>query len=146
MERFAILVGLTLCALTLLGLLLSPFKAAAIFVPVLFGIPTLLCGVISLNPHRRRVGMGLAAVVAAVGAIVGGVEFAYLGFGFLSGDVPNRLSVGIVLAMSAICVLFVSVWVRVLWRSRLRPPQRTETRLGTEQSRTSTGQPRSDGD
>ncbi len=125
MERVAIVFGLILCGLTVFGLLVSPLKPPAVFVPLLFGIPALLCGVVSLNPHRRRVGMGLAAGIGGLGAIVGGLKASFLLFGFLSGDGVNRLAFGIVLAMVVACAAFVITWSLAMWRgltfTRQRP-------------------------
>lgn len=67
MSVISILIGLLLCGLTVFGMVGSPEKLAVAFVPMMLGIPMVFCGVVSLNPHRQKVWMRVAALVAAIG-------------------------------------------------------------------------------
>lgn len=41
----------------------TPLKMPALFIPMMFGIPVLFCGVVGLNPHRRRNSVATAAAI-----------------------------------------------------------------------------------
>lgn len=71
MARFGILVGVLLCAITALGLFTSMDKSTFQFFPMMLGIPILFCGVVGLNPHRRRAAVATAAAVSLVGLVIG---------------------------------------------------------------------------
>ena len=86
MERIAMIAGIALCGLSVFALVASPVKQPAVFVPLLFGIPLLLCGVVSLNPHRRRGAMRLAAIVATAALVSGGLEAGLLFYRAFSGE------------------------------------------------------------
>ena len=64
MARTAIVFGLLLCGLTLYGLFASMLKSPLQFVPLMFGIPVFLCGIVGLNPHRQRLASFIAAIIS----------------------------------------------------------------------------------
>jgi hypothetical protein len=120
MDRFAIVFGLLLCGLTVLSLFASPAKSPTQFVPMMFGIPTLFCGVVSLNPHRRRHAMPTAAIIAGVGGVVAGAEAAAAGVQLLSGRAVNPLALVIILLMAVVCFVFLGTCLAAWFRSRPR--------------------------
>ena len=68
MARITIALGLALCALTFVVLLnVGAERITTAFVPMIFGIPIFISGVISLNPHRRRTWIRVALFVALIG-------------------------------------------------------------------------------
>ena len=71
MARVGIVFGLLLCGLTLLGLVTTLAKSPVQFVPMMLGIPVLFCGVVGLNPHRRKHAMYVASAIALLGTIGG---------------------------------------------------------------------------
>ena len=71
MARVSIVFGMLLCGLSAAGMISSITKDPVQFIPMMFGIPVLFCGVVSLNPHRRRFAMRSAAVLTAFGGLVG---------------------------------------------------------------------------
>ncbi len=103
-----------------MALAVSPLKSPVAFIPLMIGIPTLFCGVVSLNPHRRRFGMGLAAGVTAIGLAIGTSVAATALVDLWEGDWVNPANVGIVFAMTTICAAFVTVWAVHLGRDLVR--------------------------
>ena len=79
MDRVSIVFGLLLCGLSAVGMIASITKDPVQFIPIMIGIPVLFCGVVSLNPHRRRLAMRLAATVTATGGVLGIVMVAFRG-------------------------------------------------------------------
>ncbi|TWT93942.1 hypothetical protein [Stieleria varia] len=71
MARVGILFGVLLCALTAVALMTSMAKSPAQFVPMMLGIPIQFCGVVGLNPHRRRSAVSVAAGIAVLGVLLG---------------------------------------------------------------------------
>lgn len=63
MARASIIFGLLLCGLSALAMVGTPLKMPALFIPMMFGIPVLFCGVVGLNPHRRRNSVAIAAAI-----------------------------------------------------------------------------------
>ncbi len=74
MARTAIVFGMLLCGLTLYGLVAATMKSPFQFVPLMFGIPVLFCGIVGLNPHRRRITASLSALVMLLGVTIGIME------------------------------------------------------------------------
>lgn len=120
MDRFAIVLGLLLCGLTIAGLFASPVKAPLQFIPMMFGIPTLFCGVVSLNPHRRRYAMFQAALLVGFGAIIAMINIAALTVRLVSGGPVNRITFSVVVAMAALCIVFVLTSLFLFQRGRSR--------------------------
>lgn len=72
MARATIAFGLGLCIATVAILLgLQQQRLSEAFIPMIFGIPVFICGVISLNPHRRRTWLRFATVLAWLGSFGG---------------------------------------------------------------------------
>lgn len=71
MARTAIVFGLLLCGLTLYGLIAATTKSPFQFVPLMFGIPVMFCGLVGLNPHRQRVTGMIASVIMTFGMFSG---------------------------------------------------------------------------
>ena len=65
MARVGIIFGLLLCGLTIAGLVGTTVKSTILFIPMMIGIPTLFCGVVALNPHRRKHAMRVSATIAS---------------------------------------------------------------------------------
>ena len=74
MARVGIIFGLLLCGLTIAGLVGTTVKSPILFIPMMIGIPTLFCGVVALNPHRRKHAMRFAGVLALLGTSVGAIR------------------------------------------------------------------------
>jgi hypothetical protein len=72
MARATIAFGLGLCIATVAILLgLQQQRLSEAFIPMIFGIPIFICGVISLNPHRRRTWLRFASALAWLGSLGG---------------------------------------------------------------------------
>jgi hypothetical protein len=69
MARISIIFGLLLCGLSAVAMVGTPLKMPALFIPMMFGIPVLFCGVVGLNPHRRRNSVATAAVIMTVAVV-----------------------------------------------------------------------------
>lgn len=127
MARFGIVFGLLLCGLTLVGLVGTNEKVPSQFFPMMLGIPLLFCGVVSLNPHRRRQAIGTAAALSGLGAVAGGGRVVYCLLGF-AGDDFNRYAFNLTVTMTALCTLFTAVCI-VSFRAMRR---KAELRIAAE--------------
>ncbi|TWT67217.1 hypothetical protein [Allorhodopirellula solitaria] len=116
MARIGIVFGLVLFGLTIVGLSVTTQKSYTQFVPMMFGIPLLFCGVVSLNPHRRGDAVFAAMILAGVGMAIGLVRTIVLAVPWLTGGEVNELSLELVAGMTAVCCLFVIIAER--WRRR----------------------------
>lgn len=86
MTRATIAFGLGLCAATILLLLNLPNgRITTVFVPMMFGIPIFIAGVISLNPHRRRWWLRGAVVLALIGGLGSLIRVGQNAFAWFSG-------------------------------------------------------------
>jgi hypothetical protein len=116
MARITIVTGLLLCGVTVIGLLgaTSGLPLTA-FIPMLFGIPLVILGIIGLNPHRRKMAMHIAVGLAALGGVMtAGRALASLmrgadGFGFATLLVSS---------MAVICLVYVGLGVRSFIQAR----------------------------
>ncbi|MFG0263124.1 MAG: hypothetical protein ACF788_12100 [Novipirellula sp. JB048] len=106
MARIAILFGLLLCTVTLAALIVSMQKMPAQFCPMMLGIPMLFCGVVGLNPHRRRLAMHVAAAIALLGALTGGGNTLFALVRSLRGIEVNSLGIRVLVVMTVLCVVF----------------------------------------
>lgn len=120
MARGGIVVGLILCGLTLVALVGNPIKSPTHFIPMMFGIPVLFCGVVALNPHRRKQAMHFASAVGLIGAIGGLVRVAYCLIRIAGGNEVSRYDLTVIAAMSAICIVFVILCVISFIQARRR--------------------------
>lgn len=107
MARVGIIFGLLLCGLTVVGLVSSLSKIPVQFIPMMLGIPILFCGVVALNPHRRKYAMRVSVILAALGTVAGGGRASYAAFRWFSGESINVFALKMVLAMSAVCIAFI---------------------------------------
>ena len=88
MARATIALGLGLCIATVVMLLkLSSGPISSACIPMMFGIPLFICGVISLNPHRRRRWIWFAVLLAIIGGAGSALRLGQLALGWL-GDRP----------------------------------------------------------
>jgi hypothetical protein len=131
MARVGIVFGLILCGITVVGLVGSPIKNPTQFYAMMLGIPILFCGVVALNPHRRRLAMLVAACIALTGVILGAFwsGFQFLSFADGNGEI-NAYAVQLITGMTAVCLVFLGFCVIGLKRLRRRsaqqmPPART---------------------
>ncbi len=111
MARTAIVFGLLLCGLTFYGLVAAMTKSPFQFVPLMFGIPVLFCGVVGLNPHRRRVSGGISAGIMAFGTMVGIVATSRCVAHWSEQQTlrPVLFTMGVL--MIALCSVFVVVFI-----------------------------------
>lgn len=116
--RITIGFGLSLCALTVLVLLLTPAnRLSSEFVPMIFGLPLFICGVISLNPHRRRSWIRFAGYVAVIGAS-GAITRLLLSIReWAAGQVVQALPTSMAIALA---IVF-SVYALIAAKSMRRP-------------------------
>ncbi len=124
MARTAIVFGLLLCGLTFYGLVAAMTKSPLQFVPLMFGIPVLFCGVVGLNPHRRRISGAISAGIMAFGTIVGVVATSrcVLQWSEQQPLRPVLLTVGVL--MAALCFVFVVIFfIRIAADRRRRLPK-----------------------
>ena len=123
MSRIAIVTGLLLCGLTLAGLIWSMQKMPVQFYPMMLGIPILFCGVVGLNPHRRRYSMYVAGVLALIGTLGGGSSTAMAALRMVRGIEVNRIALEIVVMMTSVCLVFalISIASLVLEHRRRTP-------------------------
>ena len=108
MARVAIIFGLLLCGLTLGALIAIPIKRPVQFVPMMIGIPVLFCGVVSLNPHRRKHAMYVSACLGLLGVLAGGCRAIYA-CGTLRDD-SDRIALNVIGTMTLFCTVFVVIW------------------------------------
>lgn len=119
MARVGILFGVLLCALTGVALVLSMSKATSQFFPMMLGIPVLFCGVVGLNPHRRRASLLTAAGICLLGLLVGAGHLVSLVTLWNAGAEISFHTLRIVSVMSAFCLIFVGMTIR--WFFTLPP-------------------------
>lgn len=119
MARIGIVFGLLLCGLTLVGMSVTTQKSYTQFVPMMFGIPMLFLGVVSLNPHRRSEAVLFALGLSLVAMMLGGGRLLVLALHASSGRFVNPVSLRLVLVMTTLSFVFVVIaW---LWRRRRAP-------------------------
>ena len=118
MARIGIVFGLLLCLLAGVGLTGSTIKLPSLVFPMMLGIPILVCGVVSLNPHRRKLGMFSAAIIGVFGLVSGGGEAIYTALRRSRGDAINSFALEMMAATAFLCLLFVIAYVVYLWRGR----------------------------
>ncbi|TWU41645.1 hypothetical protein Q31b_30990 [Novipirellula aureliae] len=116
MSRIAIVFGLLLCAITLAGLIVSMQKMPSQFFPMMLGIPILFCGVVGLNPHRRRHSMQAAALISTIGMLAGGGNAFFTVIRSLHGMAINLIGLRIVAAAALLCLVFLLLSLNAFWR------------------------------
>ncbi|MDA8744129.1 hypothetical protein N9N28_05805 [Rubripirellula amarantea] len=126
MARVSIIFGLLLCGLSAAGMLTSLVKHPIQFVPLMFGIPVLFCGVVGLNPHRRRISMHAAAGLTTLATVLG---LTRVTIQFVTGAL-NQPPVGLqadpryvtmmAFAMAMIGLAFTLIHLGALWQGSKR--------------------------
>lgn len=116
MARIGIVFGLVLFGLSIVALSMTAQKSYTQFIPMMFGIPLLFCGVVALNPHRKGGAVFAALILASVGAVIGTVRAMALTLSWWTGGHINLLSLELVVSMSIVCCVFVVIAER--WRRR----------------------------
>ncbi len=118
----------------------TTLKMPALFIPMMYGIPVLFCGVVALNPHRRRIAIASAAglmVVAAVGS------FARCGYGvaLANGEPEARhpeidsYAVNLAIATTAISVVYLGAYALSLVHPKRQPRQPLELALRSKEEK-----------
>ncbi len=120
MARIGIVFGLLLCVLAGAGLIGSATKVPSLVFPMMLGIPILFCGVVSLNPHRRKLAMFSAAIIGGFGFVVGGTRAIYTAVMWSRGEHINVFAFKMIVLMVALCLLFVIAYIGFLLRIRSR--------------------------
>jgi hypothetical protein len=118
MARVAIVFGLLLCGLSPAGMIATMTKDPIQFVPLMLGIPILFCGVVGLNPHRRRLSLWTAVIIGLIGVVTGVTEGIYMGVQRIDGDMVDPVGWKLALAMTWVCAIFVAVLLVGLMRMR----------------------------
>lgn len=116
MARIGIVFGLVLFGLTIAALSVTTQKSYTQFVPMMFGIPLLFCGVVALNPHRRGDAVFAALILALVGMVIAVIRTIVLAVSWFRGGEVNLLSLQLVASMSVVCCIFVVT--AAFWRRR----------------------------
>lgn len=125
MARLGIVFGLLLCGLTVVALLGMTSKAPSQFIPMMVGIPILFCGVVGLNPHRRKHSMHGAASVAVLGLLVGSGLSIYCG-----ANLPGERDIfRVATVLAALCLIFVVVCVVSFVHARRKPDSTVRTKI-----------------
>ena len=117
MARVGIIFGLLLCGLTFLGLISMEQKSPYQFYPMMLGIPVLFCGVVALNPHRRKHAMHVTAVLALVGTTAGGVGCLRR---LLEDQVVDRYGLPLIGSMSILCLFLLLACIASFRAARKR--------------------------
>ncbi|QDT11496.1 hypothetical protein [Planctomycetes bacterium K23_9] len=120
MARVGIIFGLLLCGLTLVALLCTTHKMPSLFVPMMFGIPILFCGIVGLNPHRRKYAMFNAVAVGTVGFMVGAGLVVRAGMSVVDDADIRRYVIRLGLSLAGLCLVFVASYVVSFLQSRAR--------------------------
>jgi hypothetical protein len=120
MARVGIVFGLLLCGLTYAAMVWDPQKIPAQFIPMMFGIPLLFCGVVALNPHRRKVSMQVAASVAGLGGVLGSLWCVLRCIRLATLKIVDMHGLTVIAIMSLLCVIFVVLWGRLFLQMRRR--------------------------
>lgn len=116
MARIGIIFGLLLCGLTLAGMSATTQKSYTQFVPMMFGIPMLFLGVVSLNPHRRAGSILVAFVLSVVAMTLGGGRLLVLAMDRARGQYVNPISHRLVILMTVLSLVFALIaW---MWHRR----------------------------
>lgn len=117
MARVGIVFGLILCGLTFAGLVGTELKMPTQFYPMMLGIPVLFCGVVALNPHRRKNAMHITATLALVGTLAG--IFGSIQWLVRSG-VEDRYPLLLTASMAIVCLCLFAMCIASFRWSRKR--------------------------
>lgn len=120
MARVAIVFGLLLCGLTFAALVGTMEKSPSLFFPMILGIPILFCGVVGLNPHRRRHALYVACSIATLGALAGLGRLGVLMSRLSRQQDVNGYTSNLMLVMTAVCLVYALVCISSLILMRRR--------------------------
>lgn len=117
MARATIVFGLLLCGATLVALLnISVGRITSAFIPIIFGIPIFICGIISLNPHRAKFWLRTAVAIAAIGAAGSILRMGNFVDDWFDGEqlypIPVTITSGLLVALSTYALTFLRLMKR----------------------------------
>ena len=111
MATITIGLGLVLIALGLGGYFGTGRESLTALIPVLFGLPLVLLGVVALKGHMRKHAMHAAAVIGLLGfagTVKGLMKLPLL---LTGGELARPAAVAVQAAMAIVCLLFVVLCV-----------------------------------
>ena len=120
MARVGIIFGLLLCGLTYAALVATNIKSPIQFVPMMIGIPTLFCGVVALNPHRRKQSMQASACLALVGTVFGILDSLGWLMHWISNDEIYPYAVAVNIALTLVSGIFLMICIAWFIQDRRR--------------------------
>lgn len=126
MARAGIVFGLILCGLTFVGLVGTELKIPTQFYPMMLGIPVLFCGVVALNPHRRKHAMHVTAALALIGTVAGAAASVAWIF---NDDQTDRYDLLLTGSMSLVCLGLLISCIVSFRNARKRKKLATEANL-----------------
>lgn len=91
----AIVIGILLIVVGVLGRVLTGTTSITALIPAFFGIPTLIFGLVALNPARLKMSMHIVAALALLGvlgtfSVLVDVVGLLMGTSVLSGSIASR--------------------------------------------------------
>ncbi|MCH8270294.1 MAG: hypothetical protein IH985_03675 [Planctomycetes bacterium] len=110
--------GLVLIALGLGGYFGTGRESLTALIPVLFGLPLALLGVVALKGHMRKHAMHAAAVIGLLGfagTVKGLMKLPLL---LTGGELARPAAVAVQAAMAIVCLLFVVLCVWSFTKAR----------------------------
>lgn len=127
MPLIAILFGAALIALGLDGFqnlfgIIQPtdLHSPTALIPAAFGVALVLCGLVAVNPNKRKHAMHLAAMIGLVGLLAGaGMGLPKLA-ALMRGEAQRPAAVKLQLWMGGICLVFVALCVNSFIQARRR--------------------------
>jgi len=120
MARVGIIFGLLLCGLTFVGMVETSVKSPILFIPMMIGIPTLFCGVVALNPHRRKQAMRAAATLALLGLTVGAIRSSVWTMRWIRDEQVLRYAFSLNVALMVISGTFFLICIASFLQDRRR--------------------------
>lgn len=120
MPQTSVIFGLAMCGLTVFGMMGSPEKLATAFIPMMLGIPLFFCGIVSLNPHRRKSWMWVAGIVAVLGLVTSFGRLAHQLVKIWEHEWVNRFSLGLLWGVFGLCLVYLVVLAFDLLRQHRR--------------------------
>ena len=116
MATITIGLGLVLIALGLGGYFGTGREHLTALIPVLFGLPLALLGVVALKEHMRKHAMHAAALIALVGLV--GSLFRIVKKLIVGEEVEVSTAVTMQLVVAALCAVFVGLCIRSFIQAR----------------------------
>lgn len=124
MARLTILLGIALVVLGVGGYFGTGRESWTALIPVLFGLPLLILGLLALREAARKIAMHIAVVIGVLGfaGTIGGLlKLPAL----LSSpeDLERPAAVGVRSAMAVLCLLFVLMCIGSFIAARRKPAE-----------------------